>query len=268
MYGNVKGLSFCMAAQRSDSPGRPRGDPVCYPVSALQHTEENSGHHHRQEVRLQNWSLKLFQSQTCYYNEPWGYLLESTLGLLTSVNIGLSKKDIYTTADSGNACPYLCASFTPHPCSPPPLMRSHLFIFFSLSATQKLGRRTVSDSAHRIVIWPGSCCGPHGPPGSLQGRVRGGARRHALARQATHPPGNQRALHRYMKQPNGIFHSSEMILLTVVCCFGFSVKSLASSVKMIHHPSDCLNLCASTHRWTPHYSYNKIYKDMFLVLSP
>lgn len=59
-----------------------------------------------------------------------------------------------------------------------------------------------------------------------------------------------------------------MILLTVVCCFGFSVRSLASSVKMIHHPSDCLNLCASTHRWTPHYSYNEIYKDMFLVLSP
>lgn len=122
------------------------------------------------------------------------------------------------------------------------------FFFPSLSTTQKLGGRTVSDSAHRIVIRPGSCRGPHGPPGSLQGRVRGGARRHALARQATHPPGNQRAPHRYTKQPNTIFHSSEMIFLTVVCCFGFSVRSLASSVKMIHRPSDCLNLCASTHR--------------------
>lgn len=54
MYLNIMGLYFYMAAQRSDSPGRSRGDPVCYPVPALQHTEENSGHHHRQEVRLQN----------------------------------------------------------------------------------------------------------------------------------------------------------------------------------------------------------------------
>lgn len=52
---------------------------------------------------------------------------------------------------------------------------------------------------------------------------------------------------------------------TVICCLGFSVKNLASSVKMIHHPSDCLNLCASTHRWAPHYSYMEIY--IFLVLS-
>lgn len=63
---------------------------------------------------------------------------------------------------------------------------------------------------------------------------------------------NQRALHRYTRQPNAIFwlifHFNETILLTVICCLGFSVKNLASSVKMIHHPSDCLNLCASTHR--------------------
>lgn len=54
MYLNIMGLYFYMAAQRSNSSGRSRGDPVCYPVPALQHTEENSGHHHRQEVRLQN----------------------------------------------------------------------------------------------------------------------------------------------------------------------------------------------------------------------
>lgn len=190
------GLYFCMAAQRSDSPGRPRSDPVCYPVSALQHTEENSGHHHRQEVRLQNWRLKLFLSQTWTLLE-WTLRIfdRNTLGLLKSVNIGLSREDIYTPADSDNACLYQYASFTPHPCSPPPLI-SFFFSFF-LSTTQKLGRRTVSDSAHRVVIRPGSCCGPHGPPGSLQGRVRGGARCHALARQATHPPGGWQGAYSY-----------------------------------------------------------------------
>lgn len=73
---------------------------------------------------------------------------------------------------------------------------------------------------------------------------------------------NQIALHRCTKQPNtvfwSIFHSNKIILLTVVCCLGFSVRSLASSVKMIHHPSDCLNLSASTHRWTPHYSHMEL----------
>lgn len=80
-----------------------------------------------------------------------------------------------------------------------------------------------------------------------------------------------RALHRYTKQPNNvfwsIFHSKKIILLTVICCLGFSVRSLASSVKMIHHHSDCLNLCASTHRWTLYFSYIEIYEDIFLVLS-
>lgn len=53
----------------------------------------------------------------------------------------------------------------------------------------KLGRCTVPDSAHRVLIRPRSGRRAHGSFGSLQSGVRGGARCPALARQAAHPPG-------------------------------------------------------------------------------
>lgn len=56
----------------------------------------------------------------------------------------------------------------------------------------KLGRRAVANSAHWVLVRPGSRSGAHGPPGSLQGRVGGGARCNALAWQAADPPGEWR----------------------------------------------------------------------------
>lgn len=40
-----------VAAQRSDSSGRPRSDPVCHSVPTLIRTEMHQGHHHGQEVQ-------------------------------------------------------------------------------------------------------------------------------------------------------------------------------------------------------------------------
>lgn len=82
---NVPILYFRSAAQRTDPPGRPRGDPVCYPVSAFQHAEEDSGHHHRQEVRLQNsaWSYFCLKLDGSY---------KRTLRIFNRHKLGVLKK--------------------------------------------------------------------------------------------------------------------------------------------------------------------------------
>lgn len=49
------------------------------------------------------------------------------------INISLNRKDIYIPAICGNAYKDLCASFTPHPCSPASLLLSApSFLSFSL----------------------------------------------------------------------------------------------------------------------------------------
>lgn len=72
---------FVRAAQCTDPAGRPRGDPICNPVPALQHTEEDTRVYHRQEVRL--YTSGSVWTVSSYFRLSWEMILCKPRGYLT-----------------------------------------------------------------------------------------------------------------------------------------------------------------------------------------
>lgn len=148
----LQSFVFVCAAQCADPAGRPRGHPICNPVPALQHTEEDTRVYHCQEVRLytsgstwtvssyfrSSWEMFLFkprgylteQNKSQYYlptqsvisNEPCFFFFFFFKKIMVWINIGLRREHIYSPAICGDAFKELHASFSPHPCSPAPLL--------------------------------------------------------------------------------------------------------------------------------------------------
>lgn len=209
----VSSVCVC-AAQCTSPPGWPRGDPVRNPVPALQHTEEDTGHYCRQEVRplktapcsMSAWNIIIISVVNCrkdcsvnihlmhlhvlvHDNTSLTFCQERKV--TARINMSLTRQDVYIPVICSDAFRVLCASVCMCVSHTTPMLTctfSLLTPSFFLSPL-KLGRCTIPNPAHRVVIRPGSRCRAHGSPRCLQSRVGGGAGRAPLARQAAHPPG-------------------------------------------------------------------------------